>query len=217
MADNAVICPVCGTLRAQAPQPRAEGYATQQEANPPYEYYQQNNPRGYQEGYAPPLPQPNQQSYHGYPPPPQQPNYGYAPPYTGYAVPNINVTVINNAPTSSGSNDGALVAEILLSLLGIFGVGWLIAGETTTGVILLVCSIFLYWPIMFFGTLVTGGAGLLCLGPLMIAAIITNALLLNNAIKRKGTPFVFVQQPPMQMPQQMPPQQPPPMNMPPQR
>ncbi|MBV9707160.1 MAG: zinc-ribbon domain-containing protein, partial [Chloroflexi bacterium] len=36
--------------------------------------------------------------------------------------------------------NGALLKEIILSLLGIFGVGWLVAGETTVGIVLLVAS-----------------------------------------------------------------------------
>lgn len=205
MADNAIICPVCRTLKAQVPpQPHNgnQAYPQGDFKQPPegYDYYQQNKRGGYQGGYAPP-PQPNinQQGNQGYEP---QQNYNYAPPYStnpGY-TPNINVTVINNP--SGGKNDGALVAEIILSLLGIFGIGWLIGGETTVGIIMLLCSIFLYWPIMFFGTLFTLGLGLIFLGPLMIASIIINAVLLNNALKRKTIPFVIVQQPPMQMPPQ---------------
>jgi hypothetical protein len=146
----------------------------------------------------------NQQNYQGYQGyvPPQQP-YGYAPPpYSanpGYPPVGINVTIVNNA--SSGKNDGALIAEIIFSLLGVFGIGWLIGGETTTGIILLICSFLLYWPIMFFGTIFTLGFGLIFLGPLMIASIIVNAVLLNTALKRKAAPFVIVQPPPpMQMP-----------------
>jgi hypothetical protein len=198
MADNAAICPLCGTVTAQAAsakQPPPTGYGP----------YPQGG--GYERGYAPPRPDGPQQAnqgYQGYVPPQQQPNYGYAPPYNanpGYA-PGINVTVINNMPGSgSGKNDGALIAEIILSLFGIFGVGWLMAGETTIGVILLICSFVLYWPIIIVGTLFTLGFGLLCLGPMMIAAIIVNAVLLNNALKRKvAQQFVYVQQQPGQMP-----------------
>jgi hypothetical protein len=206
IAENAIICPVCGTLKSPLSQQpgKDQAYPQGDFQQPPenYGYYQQNNRGGYQGGYAPPPPQQpiNQQGYQGYVPPQQ--NYRYVPPYStnqGYTS-NINVTVINNS--SGGKNDGALVAEIILSLLGIFGIGWLLAGETTVGIIMLLCSIFLYWPIMFFGTLFTFGFGLIFLGPLMIASIIINAVLLNNAIKRKAAPFVIVQQPPMQMPPQ---------------
>ena len=205
LADNAIICPVCGTLKAQTSQRPQNGnpaYPQGDFKQPPegYGYYQQENRGGYQGGYAPPLhPNMNRQGNQGYT---SQQNYSYAPPYStnpGY-TPNINVTVINNP--SGGKNDGALAAEFILSLLGIFGVGWLIGGETTVGIIMLFCSIFLYWPIMFFGTLFTLGFGLIFLGPLMIVSIIINAVLLNNALKRKAVPFIAVQQPPMQMPPQ---------------
>jgi hypothetical protein len=206
IADNAIICPVCGTLKTQPPQQQPGGDQAYHQGDfqrPPesegYGYYQQNSPGGYQSGYAPP---PYTQGYQSYTPPQQQQRYGYTPPYAanpGYP-PGINITVINSP--AGGKNDGALAAEIIFSLLGIFGVGWLIGGETTVGIILLICSIFLYWPIMFFGTIFTLGFGLIFLGPLMIASIIINAVLLNNALKRKATPFVIVQQPPIQMPPQ---------------
>lgn len=205
VADNALICPICGTRQTPPSQQSGGDQAYPQGGyqRPPegYDYYT----RGYQGGYGPP-PQSqapmNQQGYQGYAPPPQQQPYGYMPPpYSanpGYG-PGVNVTVINNP--SGAKNDGALAAEIILSLLGIYGVGWLIGGETTVGIVLLICSIFLYWPIMFFGTILTLGLGLFFLGPLMIAFIIINAVLLNNALKRKAAQVVIVQQPPpMQMP-----------------
>jgi hypothetical protein len=206
IADNAIICPVCGTRRAQIPPQQAgneQAYHQGDFQKPPDGYGQYA--RGYQGGYPPPPPQQamNQQNYQGYQGyvPPQQP-YGYTPPYSanpGYPSAGINVTIVNNS--SSGKNDGALIAEIIFSLFGVFGIGWLIGGETTIGVVLLICSFLLYWPIMFFGTIFTLGFGLIFLGPLMIASIIVNAVLLNNALKRKATPFVIVQQPPpMQMP-----------------
>jgi hypothetical protein len=92
--------------------------------------------------------------------------------------------------TFSNKNDGALVAEIILSLFGLFGIGWLMAGETTVGLILLICSIIIYWPVMILGTIFTFGFGLLCLGPLAIAAIIVNIILLNNVLNRKAAKFI---------------------------
>jgi hypothetical protein len=113
----------------------------------------------------------------------------------------INVTIVNSPPDKK---DGALVAEIILSLFGVFGVGWLIGGETAIGIVLLVCSFVLYWPVMILGTLFTFGLGLICLGPLAIGSIILNALLLNNRLNRKATQYVMVQSQQMPMP---PPQQ----------
>jgi hypothetical protein len=96
------------------------------------------------------------------------------------------------APASAG-NPGAIIVEVLLNVFtGIYGVGWLMAGETTTGIILLVCSILLYWPVMVLGAIFTLGVGLLCLIPLAIVALILNPILLNNTIKRK-TAYILVQ------------------------
>ena len=102
-----------------------------------------------------------------------------------------------NGVRFSSKNDGALVVEIILSLFGIFGVGWLMAKETTVGTILLICSFFIYWPILILGTIFTFGLGLLCLGPLTIGAIILNALLLNSNLNRKATEFVVLSVPHM--------------------
>jgi hypothetical protein len=70
-------------------------------------------------------------------------------------------------------------------LLGIFGVGWLLAGETAVGSLLLACSILIYWPMMILSTLVTLGFGLMCLGPLAVTCVICNTLLLNLCLKRR--------------------------------
>ena len=119
--------------------------------------------------------------------------------------PAVNVVVTNNAPVTN-TDSGPLIAEVLLSLfLGIYGVGWLMAGETTTGIVLLVCTFLVYYPVVILGTILTLGIGLLCIGPLAIAAIIVNAILLNNVLKRKASQVIMVQ---TQMPPQYPPQYP---------
>ncbi len=188
MPHKATICAMCGTVVE-----RPKSSASTSYGGPSF------SERGYaaQPQAAPPPPQA------GYMPPPQQP-FGYAPSYTNaamYPPGAINVTIVNSPP---GKKDGALVAEIILSLFGVFGVGWLIGGETTIGIVLLVCSFVLYWPIMILGTLFTFGLGLICLGPLAIGSIILNALLLNNRLNRKATEYVMVQsqQVPISPPQQ---------------
>jgi hypothetical protein len=205
MQENIAICPVCGTLTATArgkidpstnygtfpqasfgePQAYERGYTAQAEPSPAAAYV----PPPYRHH-----PQPQQT-----PPAQQQLPYGYAQPiYNNYTIYTMPPTVTTN------KNDGALIAEILFSLFGVFGIGWLIGGETTTGVLLLIGSFVLYWPIIFGGTLITFGLGLLCLGPLAIGLIILNAILLNNKLKRKATTFYIVQPPPPQ-PMHMPP------------
>ncbi|HEV2661712.1 MAG TPA: hypothetical protein VGU68_13980 [Ktedonobacteraceae bacterium] len=206
LAENATICPICGTATLPASasgQPSTSYSPPQSDFMRQAEGYRPHDHAGrYERGYAPPPPpngpQQGGQSYEGF-----NPHYTYAPPYNAGYAPGINVTVINNVPTS-GSSDSSLIVEIILSLFGIFGVGWLMAGETTVGVVLLICSFVLYWPIILMGTIFTLGFGLLCLGPMMIAAIIINAVFLNNALKRKRAQqqFVYVQQQPAQMPPQ---------------
>lgn len=183
MPDTAAICPSCGTasfsVRPGTGMPTDYG-------QPPSAY----PPSGYSVGYGP-------QSF----PNPSQPVYVQQQGYATYNVPppmhppisvNVNIAAPMAAPASAG-NPGAIIVEVLLNVFtGIYGVGWLMAGETTTGIILLVCSILLYWPVMVLGAIFTLGVGLLCLIPLAIVALILNPILLNNTIKRK-TAYILVQ------------------------
>jgi hypothetical protein len=102
---------------------------------------------------------------------------GYHPPFTARSTPPFR-------------KDTAMVTEFILSLFGLFGVGWIIAGSTVTGVLLLIGSVFIYWPLMIGGVILTRGIGLLCLGPIAIGAIILNTLLLMMALRRKTVRFV---------------------------
>lgn len=85
-------------------------------------------------------------------------------------------------PPSQSSNHIPLIVEIPLNVLGIYGVGWLILGNITTGLMLLVGSLIL-WPVVILLSIFTMGLGLICLGPLALAAMIANLLLLQRAIK----------------------------------
>ncbi len=206
MPDNIAICPSCGTITSsmlgRSQQPTNHGpYPMDGLAIPDYG-------QGYpaQPGYMQP-PQP------AYPPPqpgymqPPQPNFGYGqsygqPPFPG----SVNVNIVNtpiaqplvgvNVVTTSSSSNSAVLVEVLLSIfLGIYGVGWLMSGETTVGVVLLICSFLVYWPVLIVGTILTLGIGLLCLGPLAVGAIVFNAIMLNNAIKRKSSIQIITSQP----------------------
>ncbi len=175
LPDSAAICPTCGTINSAA------WPGGQQATN-----YGQYQPRGYD---GPPLQQ--QAPYgQGYGPQPHA-----VPPYQ-YAPGPVNVFV-NNPPVGNTDN-GPLIVEVLLSLfLGIYGVGWLMAGESTVGVILLICSFVVYLPTLILGTIFTLGIGLFCLVPLAIGAVVLNAVLLNNALKRKVAQVIMVQSNPM--------------------
>lgn len=199
IAQTTRICPACGTIvehasmnaQAQTPYgayaPSSHRQTTQQTreyATPPPGNVNTASPL--LNGYTTPAsPYPNAQAY-------QQNTY------KAYTTSTSTFMVTNK-------NDAALVTEILLSLVGIFGIGWIMAGKTTIGVVLLVCSILIYWPIMILGTFFTLGIGLICLGPIAIVTIILNFVLLNSLLNRKATRFVITQQPPPNM--TVPPQQ----------
>jgi ribosomal protein L40E len=188
LSENASICPVCGTAsdrpKASAQQPTSYGPFPQHDLGAPLSD-QDSGPH-----FVPPFstgrsqlpPYSAQQAAPGYLPPHYRTRPGYIPPHA--------------SPPPSFRNDTALVAEIILSLFGLFGVGWLIAGSTAVGVILLVCSVFIYWPLMIGGVMITRGFGLLCLGPIAILAIILNILFLSISLRRKATRFTVTPPPP---------------------
>ena len=179
LPDNALVCPNCGAATsASQPRPQLPSYTPPQQAfMPPQQNY----------GYAP--------QYGSIPP---QQNYSYAPqqafmppqPYPPPYPPGVNVTVVNNA----NKNTTPVLVEVLLSLfLGIYGVGWLMAGETTTGIVLLICSFVIYWPFVILLIVFTLGLGLFCVVPLGIGAVILNAVLLNSRLNRKAAQITMVQ------------------------
>ncbi len=201
IAQTATQCPFCG-MPAEHEVNYTQPSAYQVQQGPPQDDLSSfGGPPLYQAGYGAVPPQVQQA---GYMPLPQQ-IPGYAPVSFAPLYPQVNVTMIQ-----STTSDAPLITEIILSLFGLFGIGWILGGETTTGVILLLCSIFIYWPIMILGTVFTFGLGLICLGPLAIGAIILNALLCNRVLKRRAAKLVVVHptqsphmpmQPPMQRPQ----------------
>lgn len=130
-----------------------------------------------QPGYAPPQPGYGQQPF-GAAQQQQQQGYGYAPPMYPPGVVNVNVI---NPPQAK--NNTALLVEILCSFFGIYGVGWLMAGETTVGAILLVGS-FVYW--IFAVVMIVSIIGIFCLIPLGIGLFILNIIMLNSRLDRKA-------------------------------
>lgn len=82
-------------------------------------------------------------------------------------------------------NHTPLLVEMLLNLIGLYGVGWLMLGKKAGGLVLLVVSLVL-WPIVALVGIFTMGLGLLCLGPLAIVAMVVNLVVLKQAIKRNA-------------------------------
>jgi hypothetical protein len=119
-------------------------------------------------------------------------------PACGTVMPNMMkdqvITNYGQSPSSvydsaqSVKNNGALAAEILFSLIGVYGVGWLIAGEIAIGVILLVCSFAVFAPLAIMIAIYTFGVGIFVFDlPLAIGGIILNAILLNRVLNRKAS------------------------------
>ncbi len=178
--DNVAICPNCGTVTLMAkdkPQPSTK-YG-------PYTEGHSGTPSGYANKHQQDYPEISPQEYKLI-----QQSYGYRQSYNSPQVYQQapNVYVYNT------TNSTPLIVELLLSIfLGIFGVGWLIAGETAVGVILLICSLFLYLPLLIISIFIaffTFGLSLFCTAPMIIGAIVLNAILLNNRLKRKATSFM---------------------------
>ncbi len=194
-ADTMTICPRCGTVIT--PHTRTKQPATDYGSFAAGDF---GSAPPYQQGYQPPYTETNAISS-PYPTPGTAfpPNYSARPPHYMPGTP-IQATIGHG-----NTNESALIAEIVLSLFGIFGIGWIMGGQITLGIILMVCSFFIYWPLMILGTAFTEGIGLICLGPVAIAAIILNALLLNAALKRKQL-FTARQQAPYSHYRRMPPQ-----------
>ena len=179
--DNIAICPKCGTVTLKEddnPSP-ATSYGSHPEWFP-------GTPSGFADNIQREYPATQSQGYRS-----QQQNYSYGQSYNApptYQQSTFNVTVLNT------NNKIPLIVELLLSIfLGIFGVGWLIAGDVAVGVILLVCSLFIYLPLLIISIFIaffTFGLSLFCTGPMIIGAIILNAILLNNRLKRKAASYM---------------------------
>jgi len=116
-----------------------------------------------------------------------------------YQPSQVNVTIVNNFASSPSKKSSALLVEIFLSLIGIYGVGWRMAGKKTVGTVLLIGSI-IYWVLALKFIILTWGFGILCLCPVSFILIIVNAILLNNSLNRQATQFTTAQAQQMQRP-----------------
>ena len=181
MPDNLAICPNCGTVTSKAKDSISPSTSY---GSYPDRYYSQAS--GYVENNQQDYVTPDSQENNF-----QQQNNSYGQSYNTppmYQQAPVNFTIFNT------SNSTPLIVELLLSIfLGIFGIGWLIAGEVVIGIILLVCSLFIYLPLLIISIFIaffTFGFSLFCTGPMVIGVIILNAILLNNKLKRKASSYM---------------------------
>ena len=181
MPDNLAICPNCGTVTSKAkykisPTTSYGSYNDTFYDQPPI--YTQSNQQN------PATPFSREYTF-------QQQNYMYEQSYaTSPAYQQSQFTF----PAFNSNSSTPLIVELLFSFfLGIFGIGWLMAGEVVTGIILLVCSLFIYLPLLIISIFIaffTFGFSLFCTGPLVIGAIVLNAILLNSKLKRKAASYM---------------------------
>lgn len=75
-----------------------------------------------------------------------------------------------------------VIVELLLNLVGIFGVGWLMTGHRAVGILLLIFSAFWITGATIV-TIATFGLGLLCLGPMNLVLLLLSALILRAKIR----------------------------------
>jgi tryptophan-rich sensory protein len=75
-----------------------------------------------------------------------------------------------------------VIVELLLNIIGIFGVGWLMTGHRMVGILLLIFS--LAWiTTATIVTIATFGLGLLCLGPMNLVLLLLSTLLLLASVR----------------------------------
>ena len=125
-----------------------------------------------------------------YPPEPQPPAYAQPtpPPAPIYAPspvsqPQSYYQSAVAAPRQADSSTPVIV-EILCGIFGFYGIGWLIAGYTVPGILLLVGG--LVWAVLFWTiAALTAFIGLICLVPIDIAIFVTSALILNSRLKQR--------------------------------
>jgi hypothetical protein len=124
----------------------------------------------------PPEPQP---PAYAQPTPPPAPIFAPAPVSQpqGYYQPAVV------APQQADSSTPVIV-EIICGIFGLYGIGWMIAGYTVPGIVLLIGG--LVWAAIFWTVAVfTAFIGLVCLVPIDIAIWVTSALILNSRLKQR--------------------------------
>lgn len=104
----------------------------------------------------------------------------HQPSYQEYVTPQQIV-----AQQQQQSLQYAVITEIVFNLFGIYGIGWILAGETLVGVLLLLGSLFIYWPLLIILTISTFGLGLFCFTPLSILLVAFNAFFLHLLVQQK--------------------------------
>ena len=147
------------------------------EPSVPVQLLSEETPIQSQPEEAPAQPQPSPAPYgasEASSPPPSPPGYAPAAPFPGM----VTAAQVKQSPSS-----GPVIVEVILGLFGIFGVGWLAAGKTPIGLILLVLSA-AWWVVSAFAAVHTVFVGCCGIIPLNLVFVAVSASMLHNAMRR---------------------------------
>jgi hypothetical protein len=110
----------------------------------------------------------------------------YAPPPQGYAAPSQPLypqAGAYAAPQPHPYNTTPVIVEAILAFFGLYGIGWLMAGETTIGVALLIAGF--VWDAIFVVAAYTV-IGLCCVVPLQLIFVALSAFQLNTRLRMRA-------------------------------
>jgi hypothetical protein len=126
------------------------------------------------------------------PPPPEEPPAFTPPPpayaapaqpVAGYVTPPQPAAGAYVAPQARPQNTTPVIVEAILAFFGIYGVGWLISGETSIGIALLIAGF--VWDAIFVAAAVSV-IGLCCVVPLQLIFVALSAFQLNNRLRMRA-------------------------------
>jgi hypothetical protein len=126
------------------------------------------------------------------PPPEEPPAYTPAPPPaaspqppapTGYVPAPQLAASAYVAPQARPRDTTPVIVEAILAFFGFYGIGWLISGETTIGVALLIAGF--VWDAIFVAAAFSV-IGLCCVVPLQLIFVALSAFQLNTRLRMRA-------------------------------
>lgn len=88
------------------------------------------------------------------------------------------------APQQQDNSTLAIILEVVCGIFGIYGIGWLVSGNTSTGLMFLIGG-FVWLAVAIVLSVLTLGIGLICIWPIDLAIMITSVIMLSNKLKQR--------------------------------
>jgi hypothetical protein len=174
-ADGANFCISCGfdiNATATENRVRTDSVSAPTASTPPFSSPSVDMPREYLDSSLPPTPPA--------PPPPPASSFGALP---NYAPPPV---MMQNQPAKQRSS--AIILEALLGLFSLPGIGWMYAGNTTVGVVLLV--VFLVAQCIMFSLDFVTATLFTCIHvPVWLLTAVISSVMLYNYTKQHPETF----------------------------